>query len=226
MAEPLVAIEGVEMESSYGRPVFSGLTWSLPRGARVRVGAERGEGGTALLRLCAGLAHPRSGRVLLDGVPHAADRFDHPYLGRGAVAWIPQEGALVANLTLLENVALPLRFLSGARREEAEARALAVLGALGLSERARQRPHTLLRRERQLGAIARSVVMRAELWLWDRPLDELDADDLERALEVMEDLLRSPSTTILVIGDEPSCQRFAPDLVRLSGGRLVAEGVT
>jgi ABC-type ATPase involved in cell division len=226
MVDPVVAFDGVSLESTEGRPVFADLHWNVPKGARVRIAAERGEGGTAILRLCAGLAHPHKGRVLLDGVPHAPDRFDHPYLRRGALGWIPQEGGHVANLSLLQNVALPLRFVSGKPREEAEASSLAVLRALGLGERAHQRPYALLRRERHLGALARAVVMGAELWLWDRPLDELEPEDLARVLDVMGEILRVPSTTILVVGDEPLCETFTSTVVRLEGGRLIAEGET
>jgi len=226
MGEPVLTFDGVSLESSDGRPIFSNLQWTVPQGTRVRIDSERGEGGTAILRLCAGLAHPHAGRVLLQGVPHAPDRFDHPYLRRGAVGWIPQEGALVANLTLLENIVLPLRFVAGVAREEAEASALAMLAALGLKERAHQRPHTLLRRERHLGALARAAVMNAELWLWDRPLDELEKEDLARVLEVLGEVFRSPATTILVIGNEPLCESFTDTLVTLEGGRLFAEGET
>lgn len=226
MAEAVVAFDAVTLESSDGRVVFEGLDWALPRGARVRVAAERSEGGTALLRLCAGLAHPNAGRVLLDGVPHAPDRFDHPYLKRGAVAWIPQDGALVANLSLLQNVALPLRYVAGTPREEAEAGALFFLHAFGLGGRASQRPHMLSRRERHLGALARSAAMRAELWLWDRPLDALEVEDLSMVREALAERFRDPATTLLVIGDEPPCESFTPTVVRLEAGRLFAEGAT
>lgn len=221
--EPVLAFDDVSLQSSDGRLIFTGLDWSVPRGTRVRIDSERGEGGTAILRLCAGLAHPQKGRVLLGGVPHAPDRFDHPYLRRGALGWIPQEGGLVANLSLLQNLVLPLRFVAGKPREEAEALALATLRALGLGERAHQRPHTLLRRERHLGSLARAAVMDAELWLWDRPLDELEAEDLARVLEVFGHLFRSPSTTILVVGDEPLCESFTTTVVILENGRLFAE---
>ncbi|MEO6326159.1 MAG: ATP-binding cassette domain-containing protein [Thermoanaerobaculia bacterium] len=226
MSEPMVAFDDVTLYSADSRPVFEAMTWNLARGARVRIDAERGEGGTALLRLCAGLAHPHRGRVLLDGVAHSPDRFDHPTLRRGAVGWIPQNGGLVANLTLLENVMLPLRFISGWTRAEAEVKALSLLGALGVGDRASQRPHAMPRRERHLAALARAAAMRVELWLWDRPLNDLETVDLSRVLDVLGDLFELPDTTILVVGNEPLCASFTSTVVVLESGRLFEEGAT
>jgi predicted ABC-type transport system involved in lysophospholipase L1 biosynthesis ATPase subunit len=151
MAEPLVAFEEVALRSPGGRTILAGVDWTLERGGRVRIAGGRGSGATALLRLCAGLAHPQLGRVVLDGFPHHPFRFDHPYLRRGAVAWVPQAGELISNLTLLENVALPLRFVHGREQEEAEEASFAVLSRLGLGAEAGHRPDALNSQERKLG---------------------------------------------------------------------------
>jgi D-methionine transport system ATP-binding protein len=173
MDEPLVAFEGVGLRSRAGRTVLDGLDWRVPRGARVRIAAGRAEGGSLLLRLAAGLSHPSLGRVVLDGVPHGPDRFDHPFLRRGAVGWVPETGGLLANLTLLQNVALPLRFVKGMGADEAEWAARTTLENLGLSEAALLRPAALATQDRKLGLMARSALAGAELWLCDRPLDGL-----------------------------------------------------
>lgn len=223
-SEALVVLESVSMASVEGAPLFERLDFRLARGARVRVDAARGAGGTALLRLCAGLAHPESGRVLLDGAAHDPDGFAHPYLRAGRVGWIPHEGALVANLTLLGNVALPVRYVAGETRDEATAAAIAALETFGLTARANARPHELTRRERHLGALARSLAMEAELLLWDRPLDDLDAASLAAAVAALGELLERPRTTLLVVGDDAGTAAVAPDLVRLEGGRLLSGG--
>jgi ABC-type lipoprotein export system ATPase subunit len=220
---PLVLFDDVALRSPGGRIVFAGAAWSLPRGARVRIGGASGNGATALLRLCAGLAHPQSGRVVLDGVPHDSFRFDHPFLRRGAIGWVPQAGDLIANLTLLQNVALPLRFVSGRSRDEAAAAALAMLARLGMAKEALLGPHALGRRQRQLAAFARSSAGRPELWLVDRLFDDLDADQLGRAIAVLAEALDDPGVTLLLVGDGPECERLAPSVVRLDGGLIISE---
>lgn len=223
MDEPLVIFEGVGLRSRWGRPVLEGLEWQLPRGARVRITAERGAGSSALLRLAAGLAHPSAGRVVLDGVPHGPYRFDHPFLRRGAVAWVPEDGGLVANLTLLQNIALPLRFVKGMGRDEAEKVALQVLQNLGLSEQALLRPAALTTRDRKLGGLARSALAAAELWLCDRPLDGLHGEGLDAALRLLEEALAPTGATLLVVGEGPAYARIVQTTVRLQDGRLRTE---
>jgi polar amino acid transport system ATP-binding protein len=226
MADPLVVFEGVTLRSPGGKKVFADFDWTLEQGARVRVAGERGSGGTALLRLCAGLAHPERGRVILGGIPHGERQFSHPFLRQGAVAWIPEDGGLVANLSLIQNVALPLRFIRGASRDEAERAGMALLERLDLEELALLRPHDLGRRERQMGALARSAAMSAELWLLDRPLEDLDSHGLARALVVLREALEAPTATLLVVGDGPQYEGFATNVLRLEGGRLVAKDGT
>ena len=117
MAE-LLRLEGVSLEGSDGRMVFQNLNWSLPPGGRVRLHAPSGAGTSALLRLCAGLADPQEGRVLLDEVSLSSHAFAHPFLKEGGIGWVPRDKGLLDNLSLWANVALPLRFLRGHTRVE------------------------------------------------------------------------------------------------------------
>ena len=223
MAEPLVLFDEVALRSPGGRIVFAGASWSLARGARVRVGGLRGNGASVLLRLCAGLAHPQWGRVVLEGVPHDPFRFDHPFFRRGGVGWVPQSGDLIANLSLLQNVALPLRFVGGKSRDEAEENALAVLARLGMAEEAPLRPHALEPRHCRMGAFARSAAGRPELWLVDRLFDDLEPDRLELVLAILDEALADPGVTQVLVGDGPECERLAPSAVRLDGGLIISE---
>jgi ABC-type lipoprotein export system ATPase subunit len=224
--ESLLVLENVALRSPSGRTIFSGVSWTLPPGARFRIGGGRGTGATALLRLAAGLAHPQLGRVVLDGVPHHPSRFDHPFLRRGAVAWVPQDGDLIANLTLLQNVALPLRFVQGKSQEDAEEMALGVLRRLSLEGEASLRPHALSRKERKLGALARSSLAGAELWLVDRLLDGLDDEERRAAVDLLAERLEPSGVTMLIAGDGPDFERLAPGTLRLEAGRISLEEET
>jgi ABC-type lipoprotein export system ATPase subunit len=219
MAEPLVAFEEVALRSPGGRQILAGADWMLGRGERVRIGG-RGSGATLLLRLCAGLAHPQGGSVVLGGVPHHPFRFDHPFLLRGAVGWVPQEGDLISNLTLLDNVTLQARFAGGAEPYGAERAARGLLCRLGLEEVAWARPDALSRQQRKLGALARAALAGAELWLVDRLLDGLDEEARSLALDLLGERLEPLSVTMLIAGDGPEIERLAPRTLRLEEGRL------
>jgi ABC-type transport system involved in cytochrome c biogenesis ATPase subunit len=100
MAEPLLALEAVTLNAPEGTAVFRDLDWRLERGERGYLPGGAGGGCTALLRLCAGIAEPDGGRVLLEGVA-LEPGLRHPFLARGDLGWVPSDGGLSVNLTLL-----------------------------------------------------------------------------------------------------------------------------
>jgi ABC-type transporter Mla maintaining outer membrane lipid asymmetry ATPase subunit MlaF len=220
MPEPLLALEGVTLEAPGGRVVFEGLDWRLERGARHRLQAGLGDGATALLRLCAGLARPTKGRVLLDGAEPDADAMDHPFINAGALGWVPTDGGLAVNLTYLENVMLPLRFALRQGREEAGAAAGLWLERAGLAHAAARRPRVPADRDAWLASLARAGAKGSKLWLVDRPAGGLDAASIRAARGILEQAARDPETTLLLVGGDWMAG-LGEDL-RIEEGRLAS----
>ncbi len=218
MPEPLVALEGVSLASPDGRMVFEDLHWRLERGARWRLQGGLGTGATALLRLCAGLVRPQAGRVLLDGAEVDVDTLSHPFINAGDLGWVPTDGGLAVNLTLLENVALPLRFARKAGPAEARAEALRWLELAGLERHAGARPRTPADRIGWLAALARAGAKGSRLWLVDRPAGGLDAGSRRAAHAMLEAAAADPGTTLVLVGDDWMAD-LAADL-RIEDGRL------
>ena len=202
MPEPLLALEGVTLEAPDGRPVFEDLTWRLERGARHWLRGGLGTGATALLRLCAGLARPTRGTVLLDGVPLDLDALNHPFLNAGDLGWVPTDGGLAVNLCLLDNVALPLRFARKAGREEAEAQASLWLERAGLAAVARSRPRIPADRVSWLTSLARAGAKGSRLWLVDRPAGGLAPASQAAARGILEQAAQDPGTTLVLVGGQ------------------------
>ena len=198
----LLALEGITLVAPDGRTVFEDLDWQLERGARYHLQGGLGNGASALLRLCAGLARPQQGRVLLDGVPLDLDSLDHPYLNAGALGWVPTDGGLAVNLTLLDNIALPLRFSLLLEREEAEGRAAQWLELAGLTRLARTRPRVPADRTCWLASLARAGAKASKLWLVDRPAGGLDPASLHGARTMLERAAQDPETTLVMVGGE------------------------
>lgn len=203
MAEPILCLEGITLRDPEGRELFEGLDWRLARGERVRIGAAEGGGEDAFLRLCAGLAAPEAGRIWLDGVPLGPVDFSHPFLARGALAWIPSGGGLLVNQSLLANLALPLRFAQGVPTPEAEGLALAMLERVGLANQAGQRPHALEAQDRWLAALARAALGTPELWLVDEPPGEPDRRTARVAGALLETALADPEISAIFLGQGP-----------------------
>jgi ABC-type transporter Mla maintaining outer membrane lipid asymmetry ATPase subunit MlaF len=199
MPEPLLALEAVTLLAPEGRAVFTGLDWKLARGARFHAKGGAGGGCTALLRLCAGIAEPDSGRVVLDGVPLDPGA-THPFLQRGHLGWVPSDGGLAVNLSLLQNVALPLRFAQNLGSKEAERTALGWLERAGLGARAHQRPAVPGDRESWVASLARAAAKGSRLWLVDRPAGGLDAASIQAAEEILGQASQDPDVTLLVVG--------------------------
>lgn len=199
MPSPILALEAVTLLAHEGRCVFRDLDWELARGARFQARGGAGGGCTALLRLCAGIALPDGGRVVLDGTPLDPGTH-HPFLLRGHLGWVPSDGGLAVNLSLLENVALPLRFAQNRGRQEAERVALGWLERAGLGERARQRPAVPGDRESWVASLARAAAQGSRLWLVDRPAGGLDLASIQAAELILGEAGQDPEVTILLVG--------------------------
>ena len=220
MAEPLLVFEGVVLRSEEGKVVFHGLDWSLESGTKVNVRITSGGDASALLRLASGLAHPQEGRVVLDGIPLGPYSFDHPFLRRGAMGWVPREGGLLVNQSLLVNVALPLMFTKGIGRTAAESLAAHALDEAGLSEVVDHRPHVLDPRERWLGALVRATVMEPELWLVDQPPGALNRK-MRGTVDLLLDRAVASPAAMVIVGDDSWIPRTSMQGIGLENGKLV-----
>jgi putative ABC transport system ATP-binding protein len=201
MAEPILRIEGVRIHSPEGRDADQLLDWGMLRGQKVRIHAESGGGVSELLRLAAGISHPDEGRVFLDDIALGPYDLEHPFLKRGALAWIPPAGGLLVNQDLLTNIMLPLRFVRGMENQAAEELARTGLEEAGLGALARLRPHVMEVRERWLATLVRASVMDPELWLVDRPASELDRRTRKSARRILDQVAQRAETTLMVVGE-------------------------
>ena len=219
MADPLLSFEDVSLHSEEGKVIFEDTHWSVERSAKINLRTPSSRTATALFKLAAGVLHPQKGQVLLEGVPLGAYAFDHPFLRRGALGWIPRDGGLLVNMSLLENVALPLLFVRDMARSAAEARALEALDQVGLAEAAYHRPHALDASERWMGALARAWVMEPELWLVDQPSGTLHRRHQEAAAMFLDQVASSP-TTLIAAGEEGWMPWISMQVTRLDHGKL------
>jgi ABC-type ATPase involved in cell division len=201
MPDALLALDGVTLRSPEGHRVFEGLSWRLARGGRFHLKGIRGGGATALLRLCCGIAEPEGGTVLLDGVP-LAPRLRHPFLERGALGYVPSDGGLAVNMTLQDNVALPLRFALHQSRAEAACNARLWLERAGLLELAGLRPRVPADAQSWLASLARAAARQPELWLVDRPPGSLDEGQTQAALAILARSGEDPGVTMVLVGGD------------------------
>jgi len=185
-----------------------------------------GSGKSTLLNLLAGLDRPTAGTIIV----HNRDlsRLSRPELAqhrRQTVGMVFQAFNLLPNMTLEENVELPLRFAE-VDRASRRARAREVLGRVGLMDRLEHRPGELSGGEQQRGALARALVNRPAILLADEPTGNLDSQTGEEILRLMAEINRSSATTVVMVTHERVlAERFAHRLVTISDGKLVQDGM-
>ncbi len=199
------------------------VTLHIARGERVAVMGPSGSGKSTMLNLICGLDDPSSGEVLIDGTDIAAlDDDRRTRLRREKVGMIFQTFNLLATLTAVENVSLPLRLQSIAKRE-AEARGLKMLERVGLGERATHRPDQLSGGERQRVAIARALIFQPPVLLADEPTGNLDSKTGEEILSLLDDLHREFNATILMVTHNEEAARHCDRILRLRDGHIIKE---
>lgn len=185
MAEPLLQVRGLARH--YGdTPVFSGLDCDLAAGEVLALVGESGVGKSTFLNCLAGLDHPDAGTVRLDGRPVAElSEPDSALLRRDHIGFVFQAFHVLPQLSVLDNVALPLRLQGRGSLAEMHARAQALLAAVGLQDLGARRPRELSGGQLQRVAIARALVHRPRLVLADEPTGNLDPVTAEQVLSLL-----------------------------------------
>ncbi|MER7620716.1 ABC transporter ATP-binding protein [Streptomyces sp. NPDC126503] len=223
-----LALEGVVR--AYGRrrgsaegtvPALGGVSLVVPRGRFVAVMGRSGSGKSTLLRCAAGLERPTSGTVRIGGTdlatlkPAALTR-----LRRDRVGFVFQSLNLVSALNVRENVTLPL-LLAGARGgPELDARARAGLAAVGLADRAEERPENLSGGQRQRVAVARALLNDPEVVFADEPTAALDPVTAAEVLALLRRAVDERGRTVVLVTHDPVAAAWTDEAVFLDGGRI------
>jgi len=184
-------------------------------GARIALTGPSGSGKSTLLHLLAGLDEPTAGEIVWPAIGSRSD------LRPGPVAVIFQGPALLAALSVLENVALPL-LLGGTGAEAAEDEARRALGRLGLAELAGKLPEEISGGQSQRVAVARALAGRPRLILADEPTGQLDSAAAAAVIDVLLAAAEHSGAALLVsTHDRAVAERF-PERWEIHSGSLAA----
>lgn len=191
---------------------------TLDRGTFTAVMGPSGSGKSTLLQCAAGLDRPTSGSVRLDGVDLGSlGERRLTRLRRERIGFVFQAFNLLPSLTVLDNVALPLR-LAGRRAGKAEV--LAALERVGLAARHHHRPHELSGGQQQRVAIARALVTRPAVVFGDEPTGALDTRTARDVLTLLRDSVHQGGQTVVMVTHDPNAAAYADRVVFLCDGRL------
>jgi putative ABC transport system ATP-binding protein len=196
---------------------LKGVSLQIDHGEFVTIMGPSGSGKSTLMHILGCLDRPTAGRYLLDGT--AAETLPDLEMSRlrnRKVGFIFQSFNLIPQLTVIENVELPLVY-SNVPREERRDRSLKVLDAVGLGHRHEHRPTELSGGECQRVAIARSLVNAPPLILADEPTGNLDSATGTEILRIFEKLHQGGTTLVLVTHD-PEVAKWSERVVSMRDG--------
>ena len=193
------------------------VSFALPQGALVTLLGPSGCGKTTTLRLVAGLELPTDGRITIEGRDvtrlAAAER---------RIAMVFQSYALFPHMNVLENVSYGL-IVNGARKASAEADALSMLKTLGLEGLGQRLPAELSGGQQQRVAVARALVLRPQVLLFDEPLSNLDARLRRRVREDIRDLQKRLGLSVVYVTHDQQEALAVSDLVCVMRAGKIAQ---
>jgi putative ABC transport system ATP-binding protein len=215
MAEPLLEARGLDKTYRRGAErvhALRGIDLALFPGELVALVGPSGSGKSSLLGVLAGWEPPDAGQLTW-----AAS-------GRGAPGWaelatVPQALGLLDDLSVRENVALPVR-LSLGRRRATEGRTEELLGLFGLAELADRSPSETSLGQQQRAAVARALVLTPQLVLADEPSAHQDAAWVHDVFAALRQVVHDRGAACLVATHDPDALRFADRVLHLADGEL------
>ena len=201
---------------------LDGVSIKIEDGEFLSIVGPSGSGKTTLLDQIGGLDTPTSGNVIIDGIDIAKVPKSILYrLRREKIGFIFQDHNLIASLTALENVLIPL-LPEGIDQKKYE-RALKLLEAVGLKERALHKPSELSAGQKQRVAMARALINNPKIILADEPTGSVDTKTGKEIMGILKQLNTNFNTTIIIVTHDLEMARDTERIIFLRDGKIDKE---
>jgi putative ABC transport system ATP-binding protein len=225
MADPLIRLEGIKkvfFTDEVETHALSDIHLEIGNGEYLAIAGPSGCGKTTLLSILGLLDSPTEGQYLLDGQPVAKlTAAERARVRNRQIGFIFQAFNLIGDLTVYENVELPLTY-RGMPGDERRKRVQAALERVGMSHRMKHFPAQLSGGQQQRVAVARAVAGDPAILLADEPTGNLDSTNGEQVMELLRELHQGGATICMVTHDARYA-RHAERSVHLFDGKVVEE---
>jgi putative ABC transport system ATP-binding protein len=202
---------------------LSGIYLTIQRGEYVAMSGPSGCGKSTLLAIIGLLDTPTSGKYQLNGKAVESLNFaERSRIRNQEIGFIFQSFNLIGDLTVAENVELPLTYRSGMPSSESKRRVRESLERVGMSHRMRHYPSQLSGGQQQRVAVARALAGSPSILLADEPTGNLDSKNGEAVMDLLRDL-HSEGATICMVTHDPRFAAHAEREVHLFDGKVVSE---
>jgi putative ABC transport system ATP-binding protein len=224
--QPLLSLQGVtkvfttdEVETH----ALAGIHLEINKGDYISISGPSGCGKSTLLAILGLLDTPSDGKYVLNNTPVESLKMrDRARIRNREIGFIFQAFNLIGDLSVYENVELPLTYRNMPARER-KGLVMEALERVGMSHRMKHYPSQLSGGQQQRVAVARALVGKPAILLADEPTGNLDSANGEAVMELLKDLHRS-GATICIVTHDPRYARTADRIIQLFDGRVVEEG--
>lgn len=194
----------------------------VEKGEFVSIMGPSGSGKTTFLSILGCLDHSSEGTYILDGV-NVSELKDHEYakIRNQKIGFVFQAFNLLAKLTILENVEVPMMY-GGVKIKERKTRALEALERVGLGERVKHKPNEISGGQKQRVAIARALVNKPAILLADEPTGNLDSKSSIEIMRIFQQL-NDEGATIIMVTHEPEIAAYTKRKVVFRDGKIVED---
>jgi len=225
MSEPLLRLDGVTkvfLTDEVETHALAGVHLDINQGEYVSIAGPSGCGKSTLLSILGLLDSPSEGSYWLNGKPvQGLNMSERARIRNREIGFIFQSFNLIGDLTVYENVELPLTY-RGMSSSERKQRVNAALEKVGMAHRAKHLPSQLSGGQQQRVAVARAVAGEPLILLADEPTGNLDSTNGEAVMDLLRELHRGGATICMVTHD-PRFARHADRSIHLFDGRVVEE---
>jgi polar amino acid transport system ATP-binding protein len=201
---------------------LDGITNDIAKGEVVVVIGPSGSGKSTFLRSLNLLERPTGGTITFDGIDITSPQTDINQL-RQKMGMVFQHFNLFPHLTILRNMTIAPMKLNKLSKEDAEKKALELLGKVGLADRANSYPSQLSGGQKQRIAIVRALAMDPEVMLFDEPTSALDPEMVGEVLEVMKQLARDGMTMVCVTHEMGFAREVGTRVIFMDEGKIIEE---
>jgi len=221
MNDEIIDIKNLRKEFEEGSIIaLNGIDLKIQRGESVSIIGPSGSGKSTLLNMIGGLDKADEGQINVAGV-NLMNKQDLSEFRSKEIGFVFQLHNLIPNLTVLENVQIPL-LESDIADKEMEKRALKLLKSVNLESKVDQKPTKLSGGERQRVAIARALVNHPSIILADEPTGALDSETQEVILKLLLDIHKKENVTLIMVTHEPYVAKKADRSIYVLDGKIKA----
>jgi len=203
-AEPkIIELQKVTLTND-NEVVFSMLDFDVKKNEKIAVIGESGSGKTQLLFLCAGLTEPDEGLILVNGIDPSRGRYEDVVRVRRRIGLVFQEGVMINNITIYDNIALPLRYHSVFDVKDVEKKVNKAIRKFMLNGYENKKPAETSLGVLRLAAYARAYIIEPLIYLIDEPFTDLDSKGVHLIGEFLDEIKHDMATTMVMTGSNAS----------------------